>query len=82
MGRGPAHPSDTQHAVLAPTGTHLRLGAVRLPVELRVPQDLQCHIAYPFGCLLLAQKVEDFCQAVQDGRVVFRRFYRLFEPQK
>lgn len=74
MGRGPAHPSGTQHAVLARMGTYLCLGAVGLPVEVRVPQDLQCHFAYPFGHLLLAQEVEDFCWAVQDGRVVFSPF--------
>lgn len=80
--RGPVHASDTQHAALALMRAYLRPGAVCLPVELRVPRDIQCHIAYPFGHLLLAQEVEDFRQAVQDGRIVFHRFYRLFEPQK
>lgn len=82
-GRGTCPPLGHQHAALAPMGTYPCQGAVRLSFELWVPQDLQCHIAYPFGRLLLAQEVEDFHQAVRDGEgVVFHCFYRLFEPQK
>lgn len=50
--------------------THLGPCAVRLPVELRIPQDIQGHVAGANGHVLLSEEVEDFGQAIQDGGFV------------
>lgn len=50
--------------------THLGPGAVCLPVELWVCKHCQGHIAGSYGHILFSQEVEDFGQAIQDGRLV------------
>jgi hypothetical protein len=50
--------------------THLGPGAVCLPVELWVCKHRQDHVAGSYGHVLLSQEVEDFGQAIQNGRLV------------
>lgn len=50
--------------------THLGPGAVCLPVELWVCKYSKSHVAGSYGHVLLPQEVEDFGQAIQNGRLV------------
>ena len=56
---------------------YLGTGTVGLPVELRVWEHVQGHVADPCGHLMFAQQKEDLCQKVQGERIVTGQVYGL-----
>lgn len=59
---------------------YLGPGAVRLPVELRVWEHIQAHVADPSGHLMFPQEKEDLCQQVQGERITAGQVYGLRTP--